>query len=77
MCCAEEDIWAKEGGCSRRLEEFYIEKLYGLYSSPNIIQVIKSRRIMCTGHVAHTGHRRDAYRVLIGKAKETIWKIYK
>jgi hypothetical protein len=59
------------------LEEFCIEKLHGLYSSPNIIHVVKSRRIMCTGHVAHTGQRKDAYRVLMGKAKETIWKTYK
>jgi hypothetical protein len=35
------------------------EDLYDLYSSPNIIQMIKSRRIRWEGHVAHTGDRRD------------------
>jgi hypothetical protein len=35
------------------------EKLYDLYSSPNIIRVIKSRRMRWAGH-AHMGERRDA-----------------
>ena len=43
------------------------EELNDLYSSPNIIRVIKSRRIRWLGHVAHMGERRDAYRVLVGK----------
>jgi hypothetical protein len=33
------------------------EELNDLYSSPNIIQVIKSRRIRWAGHVAHVGER--------------------
>jgi len=53
------------------------EAWFVLYYLPNIIQVIRSRRMMCTGHVARTGQRRNAYRVLMGKAKETIWKTYK
>jgi hypothetical protein len=73
MWRVEEDIWDYVGGCSGRLEKFYIEELHGLCSSPHIIRVIKSRRMMCTGHVAHTRQRRDTYRVLMGKAKETIW----
>jgi hypothetical protein len=43
------------------------EELYALYSSPNIIRVIKSRRLKWTGHVACMGERRGAYRVLVGK----------
>jgi hypothetical protein len=43
------------------------EKLYALYFSPNIIQVIKSRRLRWSGHVAHMGERRGAYRALVGK----------
>jgi hypothetical protein len=31
------------------------DELYGLYSSPNIVRVIKSRRMMWTGHVASMG----------------------
>jgi hypothetical protein len=42
-------------------------ELYALYSSPNIIRVIKSRRLRWTGHVAHMGERRGAYRALMGK----------
>jgi hypothetical protein len=50
------------GEC-RRLHN---EELYDLYSSPNIIRVIKSRRIRWAGHVARIGDRRCAYRVLVG-----------
>jgi hypothetical protein len=35
--------------------------------SPNIVQVIKSRRMRLVGHVALTGERRGIYRVLVGK----------
>jgi hypothetical protein len=34
---------------------------------PNIIQVIKSRRIKWAGQVARMGKRSGAYRVLVGK----------
>jgi hypothetical protein len=43
------------------------KELYALYSSPDIIRVIKSRRLRWAGHVARKGERRDAYRVLVGK----------
>jgi hypothetical protein len=43
------------------------EELYNLYSSPNIIRVIKSRRIRWAGHVACMGDRRGAYRILVGR----------
>jgi hypothetical protein len=43
------------------------KELYALYSSPNITRVIKSRRLRWTGHVAHMGERRGAYRALVGK----------
>jgi len=38
-----------------------------LYSSPNIIRVVKLRRIGWAGHVARMGERRGAYRVLDSK----------
>ena len=38
-----------------------------LYSSPNIVRVIKSRIMRWTGHVARMGDRRGMYRVLVGK----------
>jgi hypothetical protein len=43
------------------------QELYALYSSPNMIRVMKSRRLRWAGHVAHMGERRGAYRVLVGK----------
>ena len=36
-------------------------------SSPNIVRVIKSRRMRWTGHVARMGEERGVYRVLLGK----------
>jgi hypothetical protein len=43
------------------------KELYALYSSPNIIRVVKSRRLRWAGHVARTGERRGADRALVGK----------
>ena len=43
------------------------EELNDLYSSPNIVLVIKSRRLRWPGHVARMGEEREAYRVLVGK----------
>jgi hypothetical protein len=43
------------------------EKLRGLYSSPSIIRIIKSRRMRWAGHVARMGEKRNAYRSLVGK----------
>jgi hypothetical protein len=38
-----------------------------LYSSPNIIRQIKSRRLRWAGHMAHMGEESKVYRVLMGK----------
>jgi hypothetical protein len=43
------------------------EKLNNLYSLPNIVLVIKSRRIRWAGQVARMGEGRGVYRVLVGK----------
>ena len=43
------------------------EELNFLYSSPNIVRVIKSRRMRWVGHVARMGEERGLYRVLVGK----------
>jgi hypothetical protein len=43
------------------------KELYALYSSPNIIRVIKPRRLRWAGLVARMGERRGAYRALVGK----------
>jgi hypothetical protein len=43
------------------------KELYALYYSPNIIRVIKSRRLRWAGHMAHMEERRGACRVLARK----------
>jgi len=48
----------------RRLHNGELNDLYG---SPNIVRVIKSRRMRRAGHVACTGEERGVYRVLLGK----------
>jgi hypothetical protein len=42
------------------------DELHSLYSSPNIVRVIKSRRMRWAGHVAHMGEM-SIYRVLVGR----------
>ena len=43
------------------------EELSDLYSLPNIVRVVKSRRMRWAGYVAHMGEGRGVHRVLIGK----------
>ena len=43
------------------------EELSDLYSLPNIVRVVKSRRMRWTGHVACMGEWRGVHRVLVGK----------
>ena len=47
-----------------------------LHCSPNIVWVIKSRRISRAGHVARMGERRSVYGVLVGKpeGKRQLWR---
>jgi hypothetical protein len=44
-------------------------ELYNLYSSPNIVRTIKSRRLRWAGHVADMGEGRGVYRILVGKSE--------
>jgi hypothetical protein len=43
------------------------EELHDLYSSPNIIGMVKSRRMRLVLHVARISEKKDAYRVLVVK----------
>jgi hypothetical protein len=43
------------------------EELQKLYSSANIIRVIKSKRMRWSGHLARMGAKRRAYRIMVGK----------
>jgi hypothetical protein len=44
------------------------EELHKLYYSPSIIRVVKSRRMRYVGHVARIREKRNAHRILVGKA---------
>jgi len=48
------------------------EELNDLYSSPNNVRVIKSRRMRWAGHVARMDEERAVYRVLVGKPEGKI-----
>jgi hypothetical protein len=48
------------------LKKLHSEELHILYSSPNIIRQIKSRRMRCAGHVALMGEESNVYKVLVG-----------
>ena len=56
--------WDEVTGEWRRLHN---EELNDLYCSPNIVRVIKSRRMRWAGHVVHMGGERVVDRVLVGK----------
>jgi hypothetical protein len=53
-------------------ESCTIWELRNLYSSPDIVRQIKLRRMRWAGHVAHTGERRNVYRVLVGKLEGKV-----
>ena len=53
-----------ENGKWRRL---HIEELHSLYCSPNIVRVIKSRRLRGAGHVARLEKGRNAFKILSGE----------
>ncbi|KAJ4428825.1 hypothetical protein ANN_25818 [Periplaneta americana] len=56
--------WDEVTGEWRKLHN---TELHALYSSPDIIRNLKSRRLRWAGHVARMGESRNAYRVLVGR----------
>jgi hypothetical protein len=74
----------KKNGRTTEWRRLYKEKLYDIYVSPNIIRMIKSRRMRWAGHVARVGDRRCAYRILVGRPEgkrplgihRSGWKVY-
>jgi hypothetical protein len=57
----------KRDGVTGAWRRLHHEELNDLYSSPNIIRVIKTRRMRWAGHVARMGEERGAYSVLVGR----------
>jgi hypothetical protein len=62
---------SEEDGSWRKLHN---DELHDLYSSPNIVRVIKSRRMRWTGRVARMGEGRGVYRALVGRP-ESKWTL--
>ena len=58
---------SKRDGVTGEWRKLHNEELNDLYSSPNIVRVIKSRRMRLAGHVERMGERRGVYRILVGK----------
>ncbi|KAJ4435830.1 hypothetical protein ANN_18449 [Periplaneta americana] len=60
-------IGAKRDEVTGEWRKLHNAELHALYSSPDIIRNIKSRRLRWAGHVARMGESRNAYRVLVGR----------
>jgi hypothetical protein len=57
----------KKDEVTEECRKLHNEELRDLYSSSNIIRIIKSWRMRWAGHVARMGEERNAYRLLVGK----------
>ena len=57
----------KRHEATRKWRRLHNEELCALYSLPNVIRVIKSRRLRWTRHLARMGERRGIFLVLVGK----------
>jgi hypothetical protein len=57
----------KRNEATKEWRRLHNKELYALYSSPNIIWVIKSRRLRWAGNIASMRERKVTYRVLVGE----------
>jgi hypothetical protein len=58
---------AKRDEVTGEWRKLHNDELNDLYSLPNIVRVVKSRRMRWAGHVARMGEEREVHRVLVGK----------
>jgi hypothetical protein len=67
----------KRDEATGELRTLHNEELNDLYSSPNIIRVINSRRMRWAGHVACMGEKRGAYRILVVRpeGRRPLWRL--
>ncbi|KAJ4429855.1 hypothetical protein ANN_22059 [Periplaneta americana] len=63
---------AKRDDVTGEWRKLHNTELHALYSSPDIIRNIKSRRLRWAGHVALMGESTNAYRVLVGRPERKI-----
>jgi hypothetical protein len=66
ICSSFMHITCQNSGEWRKLHN---EELNDLHSTPNIVRVIKSKRMRWTGHVASMEERRGVYRILVRKTE--------
>jgi hypothetical protein len=62
-------IFRPEREEDRSQRELHNDELHSLYSSLNIVRVIKRKRMRWVGHVACMGKGRSIYRILVGRSK--------
>jgi hypothetical protein len=55
----------------RSCRKLHNDELHSLYSSPNVVRVVKLRRMRWVGHVARMGEGRGIYRILVGRPEGT------
>ena len=63
---------SKRDGVTGEWRKLHNEKLNGLYCSPSIVRLMKSRRMRWAGHVVRMEEGRDVHKVLVGKPEEKI-----
>jgi hypothetical protein len=60
-------FWPKRDEVTGEGRKLHNEELNELYSLPNIVQVVKSKRMRWAGHVVRMGEERGVHRVLVWK----------
>ena len=60
----EANIWAQEG-CNEEWRRLHNEEFHSLYRAPNIVRVIKYRRLKWAGHVVRMEKDKSAFKFFI------------
>jgi len=57
----------KQGDMAGEWRRLHNKELHGLYDSPDVVRIMKSRRLRWAGHVARMGEKRRLYSIVVGK----------